>query len=179
MPGGRPHVTLKLATSLDGKIALSNGASHWITGEAARAHVHARRAQCDVILVGGATWRADRPRLDVRLPGLEQRSPARAILSRGVAPDDVKVINSPAQIAGLDHAQYLYVEGGAMVAASFLAQDLVDRLELYRAPIIIGEGRDAVSDLGLAELTDAHDRWALVEKRQLGSDSFAAYERAR
>ncbi|MBD3730663.1 MAG: bifunctional diaminohydroxyphosphoribosylaminopyrimidine deaminase/5-amino-6-(5-phosphoribosylamino)uracil reductase RibD [Sphingomonadales bacterium] len=176
---GRPHVTLKLAMSLDGQIALANGESKWITGEAARAHVHARRAQSDAILVGGGTWRKDRPRLDVRLPGLEGRSPRRLVLTRGVAPSGVKVINDPQQIARLDDVQYLYVEGGAQAASAFLAADLVDRLEIYRAPILIGAGRSAVADLGLAELASAHQRWHLAERRQLGSDCYEAYERTR
>ncbi len=174
----RPHVTLKLAMSLDGCIAMADGTSQWITGKAARAHVHARRAQADAILVGGGTWRADKPRLDVRLPGLEDRSPQRVVLTRGVAPDGVKVINRPDQIASLD-ALYLYVEAGANIAASLLGTDLVDRLELYRAPMVIGGGRGAIGDLGLANLADAHGRWTLVERRQLGSDSFEAYSRQR
>ena len=175
----RPHVTLKLAMSLDGRIALADGSSRWLTGEAARAHVHSRRAMADAILVGGGTWRADRPRLDVRLAGLEERGPRRVVLTRGIAPDGVKVINAPEQIARLADTQYLYVEGGAGAAASFLAADLVDRLEIYRAPIVIGDGLPAVGDIGLGSLADAHDRWRLVERRQLGSDGFEAYERAR
>ncbi|UOR16706.1 bifunctional diaminohydroxyphosphoribosylaminopyrimidine deaminase/5-amino-6-(5-phosphoribosylamino)uracil reductase RibD [Qipengyuania aquimaris] len=174
---GRPHVTLKLAMSLDGCIAMEDGTSQWITGEEARAHVHSRRAMSDAILVGGATWRHDKPRLDVRLEGLEHRSPQRVLLSRGVPPDGVKVINDPAQIAQLDDVQYLYVEGGAGAAASFLAADLVDRLEIYRAPILIGNGRPALGDIGLGSLAEAHGRWALEETRQLGSDTFTAYRR--
>ena len=100
------------------------------------------------------------------------------MLTRGVAPDGVRVINTPAQIAALE-ALYLYVEAGADIAASLLADDLVDRLEIYRAPIVIGGGRGAVSNFRLAALDDAHGRWALVERRQLGSDSFEAYSRQR
>ena len=174
----RPHVTMKIAMSLDGCIATAGGESQWITGPQARAHVHAQRARADAILVGGGTWRADRPRLDVRLPGLEHHAPQRIVLTRGVAPDGVRVINTPAQIAALE-ALYLYVEAGADIAASLLADDLVDRLEIYRAPIVIGGGRGAVSDFRLAALDDAHGRWALVERRQLGSDSFEAYSRQR
>ena len=176
---GRPHVTLKLALSLDGCIAMADGASQWITGAEARAHVHSRRAMSDAILVGGATWRQDRPRLDVRLEGLQDRSPARVLLTRGIAPDGVKVINAPEQIAGLEGVQYLYVEGGAGAAASFLAADLVDRLEIYRAPIVIGKGLPALGDVGLGSLAEAHGRWQLAERRQLGSDSFTAYRRTR
>jgi diaminohydroxyphosphoribosylaminopyrimidine deaminase/5-amino-6-(5-phosphoribosylamino)uracil reductase len=175
----RPHVTLKLATSLDGCIALADGTSQWITGDAARAHVHAQRAQHDAILVGGGTWRADRPRLDVRLKGLEHRSPQRVLLTRGAAPEGVHVINRPDQIGQLEGVQYLYVEGGAATAASFVKQDLVDELHLYRAPILIGDGRRSIGAIGLADLASAHGRWHLRERRQLGSDSFERYERLR
>lgn len=175
---GRPHVTLKLAMSLDGKIALENGESRWITGEVARAHVHARRAGSDAILVGGQTWRTDRPRLDVRLPGLEERSPSRWILTRGAPPADADTIAAPEAIADIP-AHTLYVEGGAATAAAFLAADLVDRIDIYRAPIVIGHGRAAIADLGLGTLGEAHGLWTLSEQRQLGSDSYAAYERRR
>lgn len=176
---GRPYVTLKLAMSLDGRIALADGSSQWITGEAARAHVHAHRARQDAILVGGGTWRADKPRLDVRLPGLENRSPDRVLLTRGVIPKDTQVINSPAQIADLEGTQSLYVEGGAVAAASFLAEDLIDELHLYRAPILVGDGQSALTDIGLENLADAHGRWRLAETRQLGSDTFTSYVRVR
>lgn len=179
MREGRPLVTLKLAMSLDGCIARADGESQWITGEAARAHVHARRARQDAILVGGGTWRSDKPRLDVRLPGLADRSPRRVLLSRGVAPDGVMVINDPLQISRLEGVQYLYVEGGAGAAASFLAADLVDRIEIYRAPIVIGEGLRAIGDIGLDSLPEAHGRWRMTDRRQLGSDEFAAYQRIR
>ncbi|TAD71531.1 MAG: bifunctional diaminohydroxyphosphoribosylaminopyrimidine deaminase/5-amino-6-(5-phosphoribosylamino)uracil reductase RibD [Sphingomonadales bacterium] len=177
---GRPWVTLKLAMSLDGCIALADGTSQWITGETARAHVHAQRARNDAILVGGGTWRADSPRLDVRLPGLEARSPQRVVLTRGAAPvPGVTAIAAPEAIAGLDGVLQLYVEGGAETAAAFLAADLVDELHLYTAPILIGDGRRALAALGLANLADAHGRWRMSERRQLGSDSFAAYLRIR
>lgn len=175
----RPHVTLKLALSLDGCIAMANGESRWITGEIARAHVHSRRAMADAILVGGATWRHDKPGLDVRLPGLESRSPQRILLTRGIPPDGVQVINAPEQIGRLTDVQYLYVEGGASAAASFLAADLVDRLEVYRAPILIGGGRPALGDIGLSSLQQAHGRWVEVDQRKLGSDTYTAYRRNR
>ncbi len=174
---GRPHVTLKIAMSLDGFIARPDGESRWITGETARAHVHSRRAMADAILVGGGTWRTDRPRLDVRLPGLEDRSPARIILTRGIAPDGVKIINTPSAIANLSGVQYLYVEGGGGAAASFLQEGLVDRIDIYRAPILLGSGIGALADYGLPALADAHGAWTLVERRTLGSDTYEAYER--
>ncbi len=176
---GRPYVTLKLATSLDGCIALADGTSRWITGDTARAHVHAQRARHDAILVGGGTWRADRPRLDVRLPGLSDRSPDRVLLSRGVAPDGVRVINRPDQISALEGVQTVYIEGGAQTAGAFLAEDLVDELHLYQAPILIGDGMHALGAIGLSDLAEAHGRWKMSDKRQLGSDTFTAYLRTR
>lgn len=176
---GRPYVTLKLATSLDGCLALADGTSQWITGDAARAHVHAQRARCDAILVGGGTWRSDNPRLDVRLAGLETRSPRRAVLTRGAAPEGIIAIATPQDIAALESVLYLYVEGGAATAAAFLAADLVDELHLYRAPIVIGDGLRSLGALGLADLASAHGRWRLDDRRQLGSDTFEAYLRTR
>lgn len=177
---GRPHVTLKLATSLDGCIALADGTSRWITGEAARAHGHAERAKADAILVGGATLRTDEPRLDVRLPGLAARSPERWVLTRGNAPEGWRRLGDPAELGGaMADAQYLLVEGGAGAGAAFLAGDLVDRLLLYRAPILIGAGKAALADIATASLDAAHGRWALSDRRRLGSDTLEVYERTR
>ncbi len=177
---GRPFVTLKLAQSLDGCIALGDGTSQWITGEAARAHCHAMRARHEAILVGGGTWRADSPRLNVRLPGLDNRSPDRVLLSRGVQPDYVRMINRPEQIADLDGVNHLYIEGGAATAASFIKADLVDELHLYQAPIAIGgDGLASLGDLGLTDLSAAHGRWREIDTRSLGSDRFTAYWRTR
>ena len=174
---GRPQVTLKLALSLDGAIATASGESQWITGEAARAHTHAMRARAQAILVGGATLRADRPRLDVRLPGLEQRSPARWVLTRGPAPAGWSALPSPAAIHAMPGIDYLFVEGGAQTAGAFLAADLVDRLLIYRAPIVVGGGRPGVADIGLATLAEAHGRWKLADRRALGSDTLEVYQR--
>lgn len=176
---GRPHVTLKLGLSLDGRIALANGSSRWITGPEARAHAHMERARHDAILVGGGTLRADAPRLDVRLPGLADRSPRRLLLTRGDAPEGWERIAAPEEIAALDRVDHLLVEGGAETAAAFLRADLVDRLILYRAPIIVGAGLAGIGDIGLASLAQAHGRWRLRDARTLGVDRLEVYERVR
>jgi diaminohydroxyphosphoribosylaminopyrimidine deaminase/5-amino-6-(5-phosphoribosylamino)uracil reductase len=174
----RPYITLKLALSLDGCIALANGESQWITGPEARAHAHLERAKADMILVGGGTVRADAPRLDVRLPGLEQRSPQRAVLTRGTVPVGWQKLASPQDVNTLPH-HTLLIEGGAGVASSFLRTDLVDRLLLYRAPIVIGGGTAALGDIGLTALNEAHNRWALASSRTLGKDVLEEYHRIR
>lgn len=176
---GRPHVTLKLAMSMDGCIALADGTSRWITGREARAHTHRERAMADAILVGGGTLRADDPSLDVRLPGLEARSPRRLVLTRGDAPKGWSAIASPEAIGELPDTQYLFVEGGAQTAAAFLAADLVDRLLVYRAPIVLGGGRPGIGDLGLTDLPGTHGRWQRTGNRSLGSDTLEVYQRTR
>ena len=207
---GRPHVTLKLALSLDGAAAMADGRSRWITGAAARAHAHLERSRHEAILVGRGTWAADRPKLDVRVEGLEGRSPRAFMLStqspfvlsdvevrashdtacstrfdfaqgeRGAGGEPlgaVEVLGSPEEIAFIP-GDHLLVEGGARTAASFLAADLVDRLLLYRSPILIGGGR-TLPDIGLHDLGEAHGRWALADARMLGSDRLEVYERRR
>jgi len=175
---GRPRITLKLALSIDGKIALPSGESKWITGEDARAHVHLQRARSDMILVGRGTYVADQPRLDVRLPGLEECSPRRALLTRGEAVDGWETLRSPRDVYRLHDVNDLLVEGGSATATAFLSEDLFDRILIYRAPIIVGEGKSSFGYVGLDAVADAHDRWRLVDDRRLGVDRLEVYERA-
>ena len=176
---GRPRVTLKLALSIDGKIALPSGESRWITGEDARRDVHLERAHSDMILVGRGTYQADEPRLDVRLPGLEERSPRRALLTRGAAVDGWEILRDPKDVYRLHDVNDLLVEGGSSTATAFLAEDLVDRILIYRAPIIVGEGKSSFGYVGLDAIGDAHERWSLVDERRLGVDRLEVYERRR
>jgi diaminohydroxyphosphoribosylaminopyrimidine deaminase/5-amino-6-(5-phosphoribosylamino)uracil reductase len=88
-----------------------------------------------------------------------------------------KVISTPQAIADLPAVDHLLVEGGAATAAAFLRADLVDRLLLYRAPVIIGGGLPAIGDIGLADLSTAHGRWRLHDARGLGEDRLEVYER--
>lgn len=176
---GRPRVTLKLALSIDGKIALPSGESKWISGEDARRDVHFERAHSDMILVGRGTYQADEPRLDVRLPGLEGRSPRRALLSRGEAVEGWEILHDPKEVYRLHDVNDLLVEGGSSTATAFLAQDLVDRILIYRAPIIVGEGKSSFGYVGLDAIADAHDRWSLISEQRLGVDRLEVYERRR
>jgi diaminohydroxyphosphoribosylaminopyrimidine deaminase/5-amino-6-(5-phosphoribosylamino)uracil reductase len=176
---GRPRITLKLALSIDGKIALPSGESQWITGEDARRHVHLERAHSDMILVGRGTYLADQPKLDVRLPGLEERSPRRALLTRGDAVDGWEILRNPGEVQRLHDVNDLLVEGGSATATAFLSEDLVDRILIYRAPIIVGEGKSSFGYVGLDAIADAHGRWRLVDEQRLGADRLEVYERVR
>jgi len=168
---GFPEVTLKLAVTADGFVARTDGTSKWITGEAARAHVHRERARADAILVGGGTFRADAPLLNVRLPGLEDRSPERLLLTRGEAPDGWSAIAHPREIANRGW-QYLFVEGGAETAEAFLAAGLVHRMLLYRSQTEFGEGIPAFRNPGPSGVPSG---WHLADRRQLGSDTLEVY----
>ena len=176
---GRPRITLKLALSIDGKVALPSGESKWITGEDARAHVHLERAHSDMILVGRGTYLADSPKLDVRLPGLEDWSPRRALLTRGEAVDGWETLSSPQDVYRLHDVNELLVEGGSATATAFLSADLVDRILIYRAPILVGEGKSSVGYIGLDAIADAHGRWTVGDGAALGIDRLEVYERVR
>ena len=212
-------ITLKLATSLDGRIATAMGESRWVTGQAAREQVHRLRAAHDAVVIGIETALADDPRLNVRLDqGGEARQPARVVLdsrqriareSKLVltahdAPTYVVTTSPPAEdlvcagcrviqvqavgdgrpeleatVAALarEGLDDLMVEGGGQVAASFLRCGLVDRIEWFRAPMVLGgEGRPAVGALALAALADA-PQFRRTEVVELGPDLWERYER--
>jgi diaminohydroxyphosphoribosylaminopyrimidine deaminase / 5-amino-6-(5-phosphoribosylamino)uracil reductase len=174
---GRPHVTLKLALSEDGHLAPPPGEGQWLTGEIARAHVHAQRARFDAILVGRGTFDADTPQLDVRLPGIEDRSPDRWLLTSGPAPKGWTALPAPPAIADMTGVQTLMVEGGAKTAQAFLAAGLVDRLLLYRASRKVGGNGPALPELTEAALAASSD-WKRTDTRLLGNDTLHVYERA-
>ena len=203
-------VTLKLATSLDGRIATASGESRWITGETARLEGHRLRAAHDAILVGVETVLADDPELTVRLPGRPVDQPLRVVLdSRLRTPSTAKVatgdsliltVREPmpigtatveqvdardgrptpdAVLAALRRkgAASLLNEGGGQVSASFLRAGLVDRLEWFRAPILLGgEGRPCVAALALARLADA-PKFRRLAVEPCGDDLWERYER--
>lgn len=180
----RPFVTLKLATSFDGRIATAQGESQWITGSAARRHVHGLRMQHDAIMVGGGTARADRPSLNVRGMG-QVRQPVRIIASANKLPE------LPAEGPGFGplwqtagHADQMmreiasrgitrvFCEGGGQLAASLLRNGLVDQIVGYTAGLLIGDdGRPAIGGLDVTQLVDA-PRFQLLESRQIGDDLF-------
>ncbi len=169
---GRPFVTLKVASTLDGYIAAADGSSRWITGPEARRWVHGLRAQVDAIAVGSGTLRADTPALTVR--GIEVvRQPHRYVLGEVVADGftslpgrDPAAALAQMYAAGVRH---LLLEGGATVAAAFLRAGLVDDLVWFTAPKLLGAGTRAVGDLGIGTIGDAQ-HLAVTDVQNVGGD---------
>lgn len=185
MQRGRPFVRLKSAISLDGRTALPDGRSQWITGEAARADGHAWRRRAGAVLTGIGTVLADDPRLDVRLVPTA-RQPLRLVLDpQGRLPPGARILQSPGearvigpgradlaallQTLGAEGINELHVEAGPTLSGAFLDAGLVDELLIYQAPLLIGEGRPLATLAPLAALADAR-RWQLVEATPVGPD---------
>jgi diaminohydroxyphosphoribosylaminopyrimidine deaminase/5-amino-6-(5-phosphoribosylamino)uracil reductase len=168
---GRPFVTWKFATTLDGRSAAADGTSRWVSSLAARRDTHRLRALCDVMLVGTNTVAVDDPLLTVR-DGHDEplaHQPLRAVMGeRGLDPDR-RIFNDQAESVHLrtrdPHAalaelyardrQHVFLEGGATLAAAFLQAGLVDEIVVYVAPMLLGAGRSAVADLGITTIAAA------------------------
>lgn len=171
---GRPFVVLKLATTLDGRIAAADGTSQWITGVEARTAAHRLRAESDAILVGAGTVRIDDPTLTTRL--VEGPSPRRVVLGR--APQDAKVhpclewqgeLPDLLDRLGSEGVLQAMVEGGARVAGAFHTGGLVDRYVLHLAPALMGDGDGALHGVTTSTISDLW-RGRIVSLRQLGDD---------
>lgn len=175
---GLPWVVLKLACSLDGRIAAPDGSSRWLTGPEARADAHALRAQSDAVVVGAGTVRTDDPELTVRFAPLTGPQPTRVVL--GAIPSGARVepalemTGDPSQVLselGAKGVLQVLVEGGAHVAHSFHEAQVVDRYVFYFTPALFG-GDDAVPMFAGPGASDMDSVWRgrLVSVRQLGGD---------
>ncbi|MDT7581481.1 MAG: diaminohydroxyphosphoribosylaminopyrimidine deaminase, partial [Pseudonocardiales bacterium] len=180
---GRPHVTWKLASTLDGRSAAADGTSRWITGEAARAEVHALRGTVDAIVVGTGTMLADNPALTARHPDgtLRERQPVRVVVGhrdvpRGyaLAAPDVLHLRTHAPDAVLAALQErglvdVLLEGGPRLAGAFVAAHRVDRVLAFVAPALLGAGPAALGDAGVVSM-DGIERLQVDEVRRVGTD---------
>lgn len=185
---GRPHVTLKWAQTLDGRVAAADGTSQWITGPEARTDVHRRRADADAIVVGTGTVLADDPALTARSTAGEPLAPQPqpVVVGHRAIPADARVRRHPRpmlQYDGEDLGALLadlrergvhrvFVEGGPTLATSFVRAGLADEILVYVAPVLIGgAGHDhlAVGDLGVHTLAQAR-RLAISQTHHLGPD---------
>jgi diaminohydroxyphosphoribosylaminopyrimidine deaminase / 5-amino-6-(5-phosphoribosylamino)uracil reductase len=182
---GRPFVTWKFATTVDGRSAAPDGTSRWITGPVARADVHKLRAECDAIAVGTGTVFADNPELTVRAPdgSPAERQPLRVVVGRRAVPAAAKVRNDRAETLLLPltdpdevlrrlnsrQIRHLWLEGGPTLAAAFVRAGLVDRAIAYVAAGLLGSGRSAVGDLGAESIRDLR-RFHLTDVTRFGDD---------
>lgn len=181
----RPRVTVKWASSLDGRAAAADGSSRWITGPEARADVHLRRAASDAIAVGTGTVLADDPALTARDADGEllEEQPIPVVFGRREVPPGATLERHPHEairMAGADLAadlaelqrrgiRSLFIEGGPMLASSFLAAGLADEVLVYLAPALVGGPRTAIDDLGVATIGDAL-RYDFTDLVRLGDD---------
>jgi diaminohydroxyphosphoribosylaminopyrimidine deaminase/5-amino-6-(5-phosphoribosylamino)uracil reductase len=160
---GRPFVVLKMASTIDGRIAAADGSSKWITGETARKRVHQLRAESDAIVVGAGTVRADDPSLTVR--DADGPSPRRIVL--GAIDASAKVhpctqwtgsLPDLLDTLGKEGVVQLLVEGGARVAASFHRERLINQYIMHIAPVIAG-GDDAAGVFAGPAASTMADMW--------------------
>ena len=180
---GRPHVTWKFAASIDGRSAAADGSSQWITGDAARADLHRRRAAADAIVVGTGTVFADDPTLTARLPDgdLAATQPLRVVVGERQIPPESNVCNDDAPTLMLHTRDPLEVirtladrtdvllEGGPTLAGAFLQAGVVDRILAYVAPIVLGGPMTAVGDVGVSGIAGAL-RWRYDGVERIGPD---------
>jgi diaminohydroxyphosphoribosylaminopyrimidine deaminase/5-amino-6-(5-phosphoribosylamino)uracil reductase len=168
---GRPFVTWKFATTLDGRSAAADGTSRWVSSTAARRDTHRLRGLCDVMLVGTNTVEVDDPELTVR-DELDQPvdvQPLRAVMGLRDLPMTRRIFNDRAEtvhlrthdprealaeLFGRDR-RHVFLEGGPTLAAAFLDAGLLDEVVTYVAPMLLGSGRNAVADLGIDTIASA------------------------
>ncbi|QTE31464.1 bifunctional diaminohydroxyphosphoribosylaminopyrimidine deaminase/5-amino-6-(5-phosphoribosylamino)uracil reductase RibD [Pengzhenrongella sicca] len=167
----RPFVTLKLATSLDGRIAARDGSSRWITSDVARQHAHDLRAQVDAIAVGTGTALTDDPTLTARNAAgeLTGHQPLRVVVGDRELPATARLRGPGGELVHLRthdvgkvlaelhrrEVRHLLVEGGPTLAAAFLRAGVVDEIHAYVAPVLLGAGAAAVADLGIDSIGGA------------------------
>jgi diaminohydroxyphosphoribosylaminopyrimidine deaminase/5-amino-6-(5-phosphoribosylamino)uracil reductase len=184
---GRPHVTVKWASSLDGRAAAADGTSQWISGELARERVHLQRSEADAIVVGTGTVLADNPSLTARTAGgdLRESQPMPVIIGERPIPSDSLIYWHPHEALVTGHrdidatlaelrakgVRSVFVEGGPTLASAFIEAGVVDRFYIYLAPVLLGGNRLALTDLGIGTLTERLDL-DLVSLERLGSDLF-------
>ena len=168
---GRPFVTWKVATTLDGRIAAVDGSSRWVSSPAARLDSHRLRTVCDVMLVGTNTVAVDDPHLTARDPQGRPLpvQPLRAVMGERDLDPDRRVFDSAAETVRLRtrdpesalkelfarDRQHVLLEGGPTLAAAFVSADLVDEVVAYLAPMVLGAGLSAVGDLGITTISAA------------------------
>jgi diaminohydroxyphosphoribosylaminopyrimidine deaminase/5-amino-6-(5-phosphoribosylamino)uracil reductase len=182
---GRPFVTLKWASSLDGRAAAADRSSQWITGPQARQRVHEQRAANDAIVVGTGTVFADDPSLTARDAdgALLPDQPLPVVIGERAIPGDATLFDHPRGVLesgtrDLDEVmdwlfeqgiRRVFVEGGPTLASAFVAAELVDDYLIYLAPQLLGGGNVAIGDIGVTTMAAAH-KLTITGLERLGPD---------
>jgi diaminohydroxyphosphoribosylaminopyrimidine deaminase/5-amino-6-(5-phosphoribosylamino)uracil reductase len=181
----RPFVTLKWASSLDGRAAADDGSSKWISGEQSRTDAHRRRSEVDAIVVGTGTALIDDPELTARKAdgSLHENQPLRVVLGTRDLPSNLRVFNSDAETVTIKTqsihgalgelyqrgVKHVLVEGGPTLASRFVQMDLVDEFVLYLAPKLLGGEKLAIGSIDVPSIDQAKGL-AFQEVRKLGED---------
>lgn len=181
----RPFVTVKWASSLDGRAAAADGSSRWITGTASRQRVHEQRSQHDAIVVGTGTVFADDPSLTARGDAgeLMASQPIPVVIGERPIPTNAQLRSHPAGLietrsrnvaAILDDLfgrgiRRVFVEGGPTIASEFVRLRLVDEITVYLGPVLLGGSRTAIGDLGVTDIAGGH-RLTITAVESLGDD---------
>jgi diaminohydroxyphosphoribosylaminopyrimidine deaminase/5-amino-6-(5-phosphoribosylamino)uracil reductase len=181
----RPFVTLKWASSVDGRAAAQDGSSKWISGADSRADAHRRRAEVDAILVGTGTALIDDPELTARNSdgSLLASQPLRVVLGTRELPSNLRVFNSDAETITVKTqsihgalselfergVKHVLVEGGPTLASRFVQMDLVDEFVIYLAPKVIGGEKLAIGSIDVPSIDQAK-ALSFTEVRKLGDD---------
>ena len=190
----RVFVTIKWASTLDGRTAANDGTSKWISGEDARFDVHLRRSRIDAIAVGTNTVAVDDPELTARTPDgtLYEHQPLRVVIGMRSLDGSKRVFSNAAETLrfethDLEHVtrelfklghRHLWVEGGAELASAFVRAGLADQLLVYLTPTLLGGSRLALKDLGIETMSEI-SRWQFDEVELLGEDLLISASPAR
>jgi len=182
---GRPLMIWKVATTLDSKVAASDGTSQWITGPESREDVQELRAQSDAILIGTNTALVDNPHL---IPRGHEARPVRVICGEQEVPATNKVFDNEARtivvksksipelikVLSDEGFNQVLVEAGPTLGSALMASGNIDELIVYQAPKMLGAGKEFVSHLGISTLND-HLKLELLGVQPFGSDIKSHY----
>lgn len=177
---GRPRITWKIASTMDGKVTASDGSSKWITGEIARADVALMRSQADAIVTSTKTVKTDNPLLTSKGIG---KNPVRIVMGESDIAADSQILNAESEtlfvksrkaqdllaIAETRGFNQLLIESGPTFGTALLRENLIDEIVLFQAPTFLGTGTPTISDLGITNISGRLD-FEIADVEVIGAD---------